>query len=426
MRRLFICGSLALMAGCASSGNNEVHEKKVGEQVQRSLHYSVLSKIGLPKTFNYDHSLKKYFLVQDGDGWKVARTGDLSQKNVERVVVNTATGEIVLTATEPVMISGGPSRGPGPGDSWMCLSGLGGNGYRARNDYSICSSNLTKNVTSAGAAALGSLNLLLGTTRTFQAVDQEKILEIAESSGLLDMVERDKADMEKAAHDAAEERRVREQEAEQVRLNADKQAEQGDANAKYQRGVEVLGAASWSATAQQWFEKAATAGSVDALFKLGTFQKEHYRNEFEAEQLWIKAAKGGSVAAKNALNDLAAERNRKADQLARERQLQARKLAQVREIGQAVCTSFAGTEKRVIGIDNYQRKNIYGPEEPRIYKVRGFTENSNGSKIQVRIGGVQKFDSLGNNLGNVDRVDGETVYQNGAVIWGEASSWNPC
>jgi hypothetical protein len=58
--------------------------------------------------------------------------------------------------------------------------------------------------------------------------------------------------------------------------------------------------------------------------------------------------------------------------------------------------------------------------------MRGFTENVNGNKIQVRIGGIQKFDSSGNNLGNTDRVDGETVYQNGAVIWEDAANWNPC
>ena len=88
-------------------------------------------------------------------------------------------------------------------------------------------------------------------------------------------------------------------------------------------------------------------------------------------------------------------------------------LVQVKEIGQFVCTKINGTESWGLG-----------RPEPRIYQISGYTEKSSGEKIQIRINGIQKFDQNGNLLGNVDRVNGVVIYQNGAIIWDDAVNWN--
>jgi hypothetical protein len=145
-------------------------------------------------------------------------------------------------------------------------------------------------------------------------------------------------------------------------------------------------------------------------------QKDN-NNQAEAERLWQQAARKGSANAQAALDAIVADRARQTEEINRtnaqltyEREQRARNLAQVKITGQTVCTSFSGSSAGRF----------------RTFKVRAFTEGSNGNKIQVRIGGIQKFDGSGNNLGNTDRVDGDTVYQNGGVIWDEASNWNPC
>jgi hypothetical protein len=93
-------------------------------------------------------------------------------------------------------------------------------------------------------------------------------------------------------------------------------------------------------------------------------------------------------------------------------------------VGQMVCEEISGEHKRVIG--SAMGKNVYSRPEQRMYKISGYIENSNGNKIKIRIGGIQMFDSSRNLLENVDRVDGEIVYQNAAIIWDEAANWGSC
>ncbi len=373
--------------------------------------YSVSKNIG----GEYGES---YYLIKNNGKWEASRTGDLLKDNVEKVLVDSSSKVIELQVK--------PQNREDSGD-WRCFRGVFGMS-RDSNGYTICTSTLTKSIylnKHAMERALGvGVSLMIGSAPTYVDVDQEAILEIAQSSGLIAMAEQDREAKLAAAAKRQQEADTARQKAEQERLALDLQAEQGDANAKYQRGLFYLGYAGFNVDAEKWFEKAAAVGSADALFKLGFFQKDHYRNETEAERLWKKGAQGGSVAAQTALNDLISERNRKAEQLARARQQQLQHLAQVKEVGQAVCTSFSGTEARAIG--SAMGQTVYGRAESRTFKMRGYTEGANGNKIQIRIGGIQKFDAFGNNLGNTDHVDGQTVYQTGSIIWEDAAAWEPC
>lgn len=175
---LFCFGSMSAMASEA------LNESSV--PAERTLKYSASPMIG------NNNSGQTYFLINSGDSWKASRTGNLSQKGVERVYVNNATGTIYLAASAPTKVSKlEAERGPGRDNKWECYSGLGGNGYRNAKDYSICSSDLTKGVTGVGGAIIGSLNMLFGTVRSMVAVDQERLFSVAKSSGLIDMVEQD-------------------------------------------------------------------------------------------------------------------------------------------------------------------------------------------------------------------------------------------
>lgn len=266
-----------------------------------------------------------YFLVKEGGSWKVSKTADLTQEGVERVSVDTNLKLIRLKASAPTKVSAAErDRGPGSGNRWECFKRpVGGTGYREANSYSICSSELTKSATTAGEAAIGSLNLLFGSVRSMVAVDQEKIMEIATTSGLIAIAEQDaknKIALEAKRQQDLVDTRLKE---EQDRIASDRNAEQGDANAKYQRGLDYLGSQAWNAEAEKWFEKATASGSSDAAYQLGLIKFDHYRDEDAAERLWSKAAQGGNAEAKKRLSELLAMKNQIA--LEREQRLQREK-----------------------------------------------------------------------------------------------------
>lgn len=247
-----------------------------------------------------------YYLVKDGDSWKASKSADLTQDNVERVSVDTNLKLIRLKASAPTRVSAAEQeRGPGSGNRWECYKrAIGESGYRDADGYSICASSLTKSVTTAGEAAIGSLNLLFGSVRTMVAVDQEKIQAVAESSGLIAMAEQDQKDKIAAEAKRKQDEADARQNAEQERLALDRKAEQGDALAKYQRALAYLGSDSWNAVAEQWLVKATAAGSADAAYKLGLFKYDHDHDHAEAERLWVKAAQGGHAGAKWSLDVL--------------------------------------------------------------------------------------------------------------------------
>lgn len=84
-------------------------------------------------------------------------------------------------------------------------------------------------------------------------------------------------------------------------------------------------------------------------------------------------------------------------------------------IGQLVCTNISTTGK--FGGNTYD-ENI---------RVQAFVESASGSKYQVRISGMVSEGSRYRSRGtNVDRINGDVVYTNGAVLWDQASNWRSC
>lgn len=148
-------------------------------------------------------------------------------------------------------------------------------------------------------------------------------MEIATTSGLIAIAEQDaknKIALEAKRQQDLVDTRLKE---EQDRIASDRNAEQGDANAKYQRGLDYLGSQAWNAEAEKWFEKATASGSSDAAYQLGLIKFDHYRDEDTAERLWTKAAQGGNAEAQKRLSELLAIKNQIA--LEREQRLQREK-----------------------------------------------------------------------------------------------------
>lgn len=90
----------------------------------------------------------------------------------------------------------------------------------------------------------------------------------------------------------------------------------------------------------------------------------------------------------------------------------------VRTVGQKVCRLFDISQRKVIG--EVMGKPAYGQPVQVKAKVTGFTENSSGRKIQIRISGMQA------NGESMERIDGDVVLENGAVIWDDSMSWAVC
>lgn len=91
---------------------------------------------------------------------------------------------------------------------------------------------------------------------------------------------------------------------------------------------------------------------------------------------------------------------------------------QVKTVGQKVCRSEEITQRKVMG--SAMGQLVYGNSIKLQAKVTAFTEKSAGSKIQVRISGIQA------NGENLDRIDGDVVLENGAIVWDEATHWGLC
>lgn len=102
----------------------------------------------------------------------------------------------------------------------------------------------------------------------------------------------------------------------------------------------------------------------------------------------------------------------------RQREQAIRDLPRVKTVGQKICRTEEITTRKIIG--TAMGNPMYGTPVKQQATITGFTENSSGSKIQLRISGMQV------NGENLDRIDGDVVYQNGGVVWDEASNWRLC
>ncbi len=86
-------------------------------------------------------------------------------------------------------------------------------------------------------------------------------------------------------------------------------------------------------------------------------------------------------------------------------------------VGQKVCRQIG--IKQIVNYTIVGQKPIYNTDQ-RYANITGFVENKAGSKLQIRISGMQV------NGSNVSHIDGDVVYENGSIIWDEAASWNSC
>lgn len=91
----------------------------------------------------------------------------------------------------------------------------------------------------------------------------------------------------------------------------------------------------------------------------------------------------------------------------------------VKTIGQKICRTEEISQRKVMGY--FRGDPIYEKTSSKVQAmITAFTENASGSKIQIRISGMQA------NGSNLERIDGGVVLQNGAVIWDEAANWGLC
>ncbi len=91
---------------------------------------------------------------------------------------------------------------------------------------------------------------------------------------------------------------------------------------------------------------------------------------------------------------------------------------QVKSVGQKICRDEVITQRKIIG--SSMGEIIYGTPVNLQAKITGFTEKLVGSKIQVRISGIQA------NKENLDRINGDVILEKGAIIWEEATNWGLC
>jgi hypothetical protein len=112
------------------------------------------------------------------------------------------------------------------------------------------------------------------------------------------------------------------------------------------------------------------------------------------------------------------EEQRQREEEQRQREQAIRDLPKIRTVGQKICRIEEITTRKIIG--TAMGNPMYGAQIKQQATITGFTENTSGSKIQLRISGMQV------NGENLDRIDGDVVYQNGGVVWDEASNWRLC
>lgn len=387
MKRL--CLLLALFPMLASA----IDEGNKSEAVESKLHYSVSPAIGMKE------QAKIYYLIKSGEAWSVSRSGDLSQDTVERVAVSLSTGVIFLDTKGPSRVSVGErERGPGRDNKWECFQGviLNGSGFRTASDYSICSSNFAKSVTTPGEAAIGSLNLLFGSVRRFMAVDQEKILAIAESSGLIDMVEQDRQAATSAEYHA-------------LFAAATTPGLIKDFVAKYKANDPEGLVPQVQARMQRAETEECRSSFISAITpaSLNSFIAKYEGND--PENLVPKARKRlqdmEQTAAKN-----------EADRLHR---------LENKQVGDQVCSSVEGVLEKPTGIvvmGQIGYRKIFGRD-----RIIGFVEGASGKKIQIRISGINfTGGGLSESTDSFTGWKGGSTLKINSIIWDSTYDWEKC
>lgn len=375
-----------MLASAIDEGNKSV-------AVESKFHYSVSPAIGVKE------QTKNYYLIRSGETWSVSRSGDLSQDTVERVAVSLSTGVIYLDTKGPSRVSVGErERGPGRDNKWECFQGviLNGSGFRTASDYSICSSNLAKNVTTPGEAAIGSLNLLFGSVRRFMAVDQEKILAIAETSGLIDMIDQDRQAATGAEYHA-------------MFAAATTPGLINNFTAKYQANDPEGLVPQAQARMQQAEIEECRSNYLSATTpaKLNSFIAKYQGND--PENLVPRARKR--------LQDIeqAAAKN-EADRLRR---------LENKQIGDQVCSSGDGSVDQstgiaVMGVNQYRK--ISGRN-----RVVGFVEGMSGKKVQIRISGINfTGGGINQSLDSLSGWKGGSTLKINSIIWDSTYDWEGC
>lgn len=161
-----------------------------------------------------------------------------------------------------------------------------------------------------------------------------------------------------------------------------------------------------------------SSGSLDDLehdYRLGHVGLSTVQAVLAEEQRQLQAEREAQAKLAQIQRDI---EQRNLEQAARERERAMRDLPQVKTVGQKICRTIGITRRKVIG--DYRGEPIYGEPTNAKVKVTAFTESVSGDKIQVRISGMQ----AGNE--NLDRIDGDVVFQNGGVIWDNATNWGLC
>jgi hypothetical protein len=387
MKKLcLLLAAFPMLASAIDEGNKSV-------AVESKFHYSVSPAIGVKE------QTKNYYLIRSGETWSVSRSGDLSQDTVERVAVSLSTGVIYLDTKGPSRVSVGErERGPGRDNKWECFQGviLNGSGFRTASDYSICSSNLAKNVTTPGEAAIGSLNLLFGSVRRFMAVDQEQILAIAETSGLIDMIEQDRQAATGAEYHA-------------LFAAATTPGLINNFTAKYQANDPEGLVPQAQARMQQAEIEECRSNYLSATTpaKLNSFIAKYQGND--PESLVPRARKR--------LQDMeqAAAKN-EADRLHR---------LENKQIGDQVCSSGDSVLKRPNGI--VVMGQIGYRETAGHYRVVGFVEGASGKKIQIRISGINfAGEGISESTDSFSGWKGGSTLKINSIIWDSTYDWEGC
>lgn len=390
-----LCLLLALfpmVASAVDTGNNS------DSLTKKRLEYSVSPAIGkTPQS-------KMYYLIKTGETWKASSSGDITQENVERVGVNLTTGVITLDVQRGARETG---TGSGSVYEWECFQGLAGSGFRNSQNYSICSSTLAKGVTSPGQAAIGSLNLLFGKVRRFMAVDQAQILTIADSSGLIDMVEQDR----KAAI-GAEYHTLFAAATTPGLIKSFVAKYQGDdpeglvpqVQARLQRAeIEQCRSSFISATTQ---------------VSLKSFIAKYEGND--PEKLVPRARKRLQdmelAAAKNEADRELADAKNQADRLHR---------LENKQVGDQVCSSGDGSVDQSTGLlvmGEPQYRKISGRN-----RVVGFVEGMSGKKVQIRISGINfTGGGINQSLDSLSGWKGGSTLKINSIIWDSTYDWDGC
>ena len=112
----------------------------------------------------------------------------MSKSSTEALSIEPWKREIYLRAEPPKKLSQMGSSDPING--WECFNGALGTSFRNELQYSICASDLTKNIADGAEMLIGNLfNVALGTVRSRVTIDTDLLLKAATESGALDTAE---------------------------------------------------------------------------------------------------------------------------------------------------------------------------------------------------------------------------------------------